>query len=255
MLRRLVTAGATLVVLAGVALPISAYVSQARDVTVYLHGSGVAVRADGRTTLLPATASPSDLLPGSRVLADPTHPVAATTLAAEQRSWLADGDVPGSGTRWADMSRKALLDLHVLTPPTGGTAAGWAHAWRYVWPRDAAFVAAAFARTGHPVDAQRELAYLQRVQGANGLFEARYLLDGSGPPDERWAQTDGSGWALWATAQLVDSLRTAAGQGRCRPAASGTDRAIARADPAADPSRAPHCRCRARTIARPRRTR
>ena len=59
-----------------------------------------------------------------------------------------------------------------------------------------------------PSDAQRELAYLQRVQGANGLFEARYLLDGSGPPDERWAQSDGSGWALWAAAELVDSLPT-----------------------------------------------
>ena len=208
MLRRLASAGALLVLLSAVALPISAYVSRARDVTVYLHGSGVAVRADGRTTLLPATAAPGDLLPGSRVLADPTHPVAAATLAAAQRAWLADGTLPGSGTRWADMSRKALLDLHVLTPPSGGTAAGWAHAWRYVWPRDAAFVAAAFARSGHRADAQRELAYLQRVQGANGLFEARYLLDGTGPPDERWAQSDGSGWALWAAAELADSLRT-----------------------------------------------
>ena len=208
MLRRLASAGALLVLLSAVVLPISAYVSRARDVTVYLHGSGVAVRADGRTTLLPATAAPGDLLPGSRVLADPTHPVAAATLAAAQRAWLADGTLPGSGTRWADMSRKALLDLHVLTPPSGGTAAGWAHAWRYVWPRDAAFVAAAFARTGHRADAQRELAYLQRVQGANGLFEARYLLDGTGPPDERWAQSDGSGWALWAAAELADSLPT-----------------------------------------------
>jgi hypothetical protein len=73
MLRRLLSAGAMLVLLAAVALPISAYVSQARDVTVYLHGSGVAVRAGGRVALLPATASPDDLLPGTRVLADPTH--------------------------------------------------------------------------------------------------------------------------------------------------------------------------------------
>ncbi len=228
MLRRLVTAGAMLVALAAVALPISAYVSQARYVTAYLHGSGVAVRADGRPVVLPATAAPSDLIAGSRVLADPTHPVAAAALAADQQSWLADGSVPGAGTRWADMSRKALLDLHVLTPPTGGTAAGWAHAWRYVWPRDAAFVAAAFARTGHQADAQRELAFLQRAQGASGLFEARYLLDGSGPPDERWAQTDGSGWALWATAQVVDSLRTHSEQvAAARPLRALIDRSLA----------------------------
>src|SRR5690606_41689131 len=50
--------------------------------------------------------------------------------------------------------------------------------WRYVWPRDAAFVAVAFAAAGHLDDAVGVLEYLQRVQGTDGRFEARYVPDG-----------------------------------------------------------------------------
>ena len=48
--------------------------------------------------------------------------------------------------------------------------------------------------------------FLQRVQPESGLFQARYLPDGSGVPDARGVELDGLGWALWATAQLAAEL-------------------------------------------------
>jgi glucoamylase len=41
------------------------------------------------------------------------------------------------------------------------------------------------------------------VQPASGVFQARYLPDGSGVPDDRGDQVDGSGWALWAVGQVA----------------------------------------------------
>jgi GH15 family glucan-1,4-alpha-glucosidase len=57
----------------------------------------------------------------------------------------------------------------------------------------------ALARTRHCSEAVQALTFLQHVQLADGGFEARYLLDGSGPPDDRARQSDGAAWALWAT--------------------------------------------------------
>jgi glucoamylase len=178
-------------------------------VKAYAHGAGVALRADGQRVVLPNGARASALIPGSRVLLPPPEDPTATAaerLAAAQRAWVEAGTVPGTGTRWESMTRDALLDMRTLTPATGGTAAGWASSWRYVWPRDASFVAVAFAQTHHLTDAERELAYLQQVQGPSGLFEARYVLDGSGPPDERWVQSDSTGWVLWATRQVASTV-------------------------------------------------
>jgi GH15 family glucan-1,4-alpha-glucosidase len=87
--------------------------------------------------------------------------------------------------------------------------AGWSDPWRYVWPRDSAVVAAAFARTGHYADAERILNFLQRVEPESGLFQARYLPDGSGVPDDRGVELDGVGWALWATEQVAAELAEA----------------------------------------------
>jgi len=100
------------------------------------------------------------------------------------------------------MVRTALLDVHQLTGPGGAVAAGAADRWNYAWPRDTAFVAVALARAGHHTEATRALEFLQRVQLADGGFEARYLLDGSGPPDARSRQSDGAGWALWALGEI-----------------------------------------------------
>jgi glucoamylase len=208
-LRRSAVLGVGLLAVAGT---LSAYAQRDTAVRTSLYGAAVAVDANGNHVVLPNSAPPSALLPGSRVIV-PTAPqdlAAAQAEAAAQQAWLANGDIPGAGTRWESMTRDALLDLKALTPPSGGTAAAWITAWRYVWPRDASFVAVAFARTGHLPDAERELSYLQQVQEANGTFQARYVLDGSGPPDGRWPQSDGPGWALWATNAVVTASPAAA---------------------------------------------
>lgn len=119
--------------------------------------------------------------------------------------WLAMGSVPGKDTRWEAMVRTALLDLHQLCGPDGAVAAGAGGRWNYAWPRDTAFVAVALTRTGHQGEALRALTFLQRVQLPDGGFEARYLLDGSGPPDDRARQADGAGWVLWAASEVSRS--------------------------------------------------
>lgn len=121
-------------------------------------------------------------------------------LADTQRDWLAAGTVPGP-ERYADMARQALLDLDTLTLDNGAVLAGPTAAWLYSWPRDASFVAVALARTGHPEDAATILGHLARVQEPDGTFQARYLPDESGVPDERGTQLDGGAWYLWAAAE------------------------------------------------------
>jgi GH15 family glucan-1,4-alpha-glucosidase len=64
-------------------------------------------------------------------------------------------------------------------------------------------VAAALSAAGHDDDALRVLTFLQDVQSSDGWFEARYLPDGLGVPDDRERQLDGVGWVLWACGQLV----------------------------------------------------
>jgi GH15 family glucan-1,4-alpha-glucosidase len=49
------------------------------------------------------------------------------------------------------------------------------------------------------------LRFLARVQLADGGFEARYRLDGSGPPDQRVRQSDGAGGVLWAVWEVSRS--------------------------------------------------
>jgi glucoamylase len=147
--------------------------------------------------------SAAELVPGSRVIAGMPD---SQKLAHEQAAWLANGTVPSISGLDSDMVAVALLDLHVLSRPYGVPVAGWSQPWRYVWPRDSALVAAALARTGHQADAERIIDFLQLVQSESGLFEARYLPDGSGVPDDRGVQLDGVGWALWAMEQVAAEL-------------------------------------------------
>jgi GH15 family glucan-1,4-alpha-glucosidase len=157
----------------------------------------------GRGARLVPVSDPALLLPGSRVLAG-----AAGTAAerAAERSWLAAGSVPAVAELGdSTLVRDALLDLRTLGLPTGVPVAGWSPAWRYVWPRDSSLAAVALARTGHLADAEAVLDFLQRVQPESGVFAARYLPDGSGVPDDRPAQLDGVGWALWALAAVVET--------------------------------------------------
>ncbi len=205
---------------------------------IALYQEGVALLPDGTRDEIPAGTDPT-FLAGTRVL-DPAartmaRAVAATTVAAgaatvppgsadaaaAQRAWLAAGTVPGADGPYASMSRAALLDLHTLLLPGGAAVAGWSEKWRYVWPRDASFVAVALARTGHVDDALDVLGFLDGVQADDGSFEARYLPDGSGPPDDRGLQTDGTGWALWAAglvvAEIADPAERAAAAAQLRP--------------------------------------
>ncbi|GAA2745604.1 hypothetical protein GCM10009868_27700 [Terrabacter aerolatus] len=136
--------------------------------------------------------------------------------------WLADGTVPAAGAR-SRVAAQALRDLHALTLANGAVAAGPDGPWAYAWPRDSAFVAVAFAETGHLADARRVLGFMGRVQLPDGGFEARYRLDGSGPPDGRPRQTDGAGWVLWS----LDRVRAASPDRVLSPALRGLrDRAV-----------------------------
>jgi glucoamylase len=170
------------------------------DTTIPLHAAAVALGPGGD---LVEVAAADAVVPGSRVLAGMPD---SLDLAREQAAWLAAGSVPHVNGLDGDMVATALLDLHVLSRPYGVPVAGWSHAWRYVWPRDSALVVSALARTGHLTDAERIVTFLQRVQPESGLFQARYLADGSGVPDARGVELDGVGWALWATGQLAAEL-------------------------------------------------
>jgi len=179
-------------------------------VSVLPDGARGEVPADALAVYLPGTRVPD---PAAAVLAaalgstpattDPLGPAAAAHAAAEQRTWLAAGDVPGQGGPHEQLARAALLDLHSLTVGDGVVVAGWSEDWRYVWPRDSSFVAVALARTGHVDDALEVLGFLDRVQAPDGSFQARYLPDGSGPPDRRGVQTDGTGWAMWSAGLVL----------------------------------------------------
>lgn len=151
-----------------------------------LHADGVVLGPDGRPEAVPVGAA---------------LPAAVSTLA--QDLWVARGSVPGPAGYTA-LAEQALRDLKALVLPGGAAVAGLSDGWRYVWPRDASFAAAAFAATGHSEDAYEVLEHLQTLQaaGADGVFQARYLPDGSGAvPDARGTQLDGDGWVLWAVAR------------------------------------------------------
>lgn len=168
------------------------------------YAQGIAAGIDGRPVVVPVDAVASHL-DGTGVLAEldvELHRavVADPVRAQESRDWLASGTVPGAGTRWEQMATRAMLDLDLLVLDNGAAAAGWNPNWRYVWPRDAAFVVAAYSVSGHHAEALRVLQHLRSLQEPDGTWQARYLTDGSGAvPDDRGTQLDGLGWVLWAT--------------------------------------------------------
>jgi glucoamylase len=133
--------------------------------------------------------------------APPTLNQSACAAVAEQadREWLRAGTVPGDTAAWRSMATRALLDLRLDVRPNGAVVAGWRSGWDYAWPRDSSWVAVALAQTGHPAMAYQILRFLQRMQPGNGIWAARYLLDGSSPVlDGRPAQLDADGWVPWA---------------------------------------------------------
>jgi glucoamylase len=180
---------------------------RAHNVRIPLLTTVVAV--DDGTRLVgysPGVAAPS-LYPGTRVLRSDSP--SAQEGARRQREWLESKPLPGGSGPYRDMVADALLDMHTLILKNGASLAGWPQAWRYVWPRDTSFVAAALSRSGHPADALAVMRFLQSVVPASGVFQARYLPDGSGVPDDRGEESDGTGLILWAIDQLVRDAPTA----------------------------------------------
>jgi glucoamylase len=137
---------------------------------------------------------------GVRVLpADPRVLVAPRLPDAAQAHWLASGTVPGTTAAQRATAARALLDLRLLVRPDGAVAAAWYGAWKYAWPRDSSWVAAALAATGHGPDALAVLRFIARVQPASGVWAARYQLSGDGPVrDGRPSELDADGWFPWA---------------------------------------------------------
>ncbi|XRQ05950.1 glycoside hydrolase family 15 [Actinomadura welshii] len=179
---------------AGVPLP-----PEQAEGAAYLPDSSAIRLADGRIRLVPSG--------GERpVTVDPDDPRVEQAIRSDS-AWLSRGTIPtggldpatGAEPGYRDMAARALLDLRLLTRPNGASLASWYSKWRYSWPRDSAFAAAAFTVSGHPSEARRILGFLSRVQSEDGMWAARYHPDGSAVSDGRKAQLDSLGWVLWAT--------------------------------------------------------
>ncbi len=239
----------TLVVLAG----LGTVVWDGRHAVIALHQETAVRDVDGALVAMGTPrydvqagrlVGPSQVLPageGGGQGADDLRQGTALGLVAGDVAWLLAGTVPGTGTAYEGMARRALLDLAVLTAPAGAdpgaVLAGPSVNWRYVWPRDTAFVAVAYARTGHHADAVRVLGFLQAQQSEDGSMQARYLPTGEAAvPDDRGLQEDGPGWALWAVAEVLRAepdpvRREAAAQALTPLATRSAARLVAQLDP------------------------
>lgn len=161
----------------------------------FVPGSSVLELASGRWLYLPEDAERPVVVPAD----DPE----AATQVEESRRWLASGRAPGRTDEERELAVRALLDMRLLLQDNGSVAAAWHSIWRYSWPRDSAFTAVAFARAGFLEEAYRILRFNASTQREDGTWEARTLLDGSGPPDSRPWQLDANGWIPWATWQYL----------------------------------------------------
>ena len=157
--------------------------------------------ADGALTDLLALTGPA-LMPGpvspvhsagpsSRPTTSPTPAPAAGAASA--------ADVP-AGPEDRDSHEPLPQGAEVF--PQGAVVAAPVSIWRYVWPRDAAFAAAALSAVNLTDEALDVLGNLASRQRADGGFEARYTSSGR-VPDHRPAQADGAGWFLWAAGRLL----------------------------------------------------
>ena len=151
--------------------------------------------ADGALTDLLALTGPvlmpGTSLPSARLTASPAPvPTAGAASAAS-----------GSAGREGRDSREPLPQGAEVFPQ-GAVVAAPVSIWRYVWPRDAAFAAAALSAVNLADEALGVLGNLASWQRADGGFEARYTSSGR-VPDHRPAQADGAGWFLWAAGRLL----------------------------------------------------
>lgn len=173
----------------GAVRPISPYEAEGAH---YWQGSNVLQLADGRVHFTPV-GSPWDVY-------RPSDDPEAQEAAEADRAWLASGAVPGDSEAEQELATRALLDMRLLTRPNGASAAAWYTNWDFCWPRDASWMTAGFAATGHHAEALSVLKFLQKAQKDDGTWEARYhLIDATPVADGRRWQLDGNGWVPWAT--------------------------------------------------------
>jgi glucoamylase len=168
---------------------------------IRLYSETVAFAGGGARELVPVGHA-DRVVPGTRVLARRSF---TNRLVEEEQQWL-EACAPWVRRRLDEgdgLLRSALLDLRVLSEGLPVSVAGWTDRWRYAWPRDVSFASAALARTGHVDLAARHLGFLQRVQRADGWFEARYDISRRRRPDDRVPQLDGTGWVVWSAAQVA----------------------------------------------------
>jgi glucoamylase len=159
----------------------------------YVDNSNILRLPNGQWRYLPVGATAPVTVPGGS-----SRAMLPITKSGE---WPSQGSVPGRGTETKAVAKRALLSMWLLTQPNGAVAAAWYEGWKYSWPRDSSFVAVAFAHTGHLTEAESILQYNARTQRADGTWDARTLLDGSGPPDDRQWQLDANGWFPWSVWQ------------------------------------------------------
>jgi len=123
--------------------------------------------------------------------------VGGSAAVRADRRWLARAQPLGiDAPRWARaMYRRSLLVLRALTDRrTGAVAAGARDGWAYVWPRDAAAVAIAFAAAGYRPEAQRIVGFLESLD-----LDAAARFRGTGEPvPGRDAQGDAASWVAAA---------------------------------------------------------
>ena len=157
--------------------------------------------ADGALTDLLA-------LTGPAFMPDPVRPAGPAVPSA--RLMASPAPVPTAGAASAASGSAGLEGRDSREPlpqgaevfPQGAVVAAPVSIWRYVWPRDAAFAAAALSAVNLPDEALGVLGNLASWQRSDGGFEARYTSSGQ-VPDNRPAQTDGAGWFLWAAGRLL----------------------------------------------------
>ena len=153
--------------------------------------------ADGALTDLLALTGPA-LMPGPMIPSGPADPSAEPSAGSTPPPTPTSAG--GTGREGRD-SRETLPPGAEVFPPDAVVAAPMS-IWRYVWPRDAAFAAAALSAVNLADEALGVLGNLASWQRADGGFEARYTSSGR-VPDNRPAQADGAGWFLWAAGRLL----------------------------------------------------
>jgi glucoamylase len=107
-------------------------------------------------------------------------------------------DLGPGAPRWArGMYLRSLLVLRALTDArTGAVAAGARDGWAYVWPRDAATAALAYAAAGYRGEGRRVTRFLLDLFPR--LDEAARFEDDGAPVPGRGPQGDAPGWIATA---------------------------------------------------------